>query len=1242
MNPFKTIIISVFFLLVIVSLILISCSEGTEPDTEPPTVWIMNPDDGRILQVDNSPLVIRADAEDNDRVEKVEFFIDGIKVHVDEETPYEYEWDYSSADGSHTIMCKAFDPAGNSGNSEIISVEIEEILPKPVLISPVNGDTLTDNTPQFNWNSVIGDPPALEYVIIIDRDGDFDSLIYADTVSSTTHTIPYYSSLSSGIYYWRVRGRSTAGYGIWSDTWVFYLSGAPQPPELSYPLNDSIINNPVSLFWHPVSSISPVEYELKVATSPSFLPTETEIFTSRTDTNYTHTSDLTAGTYYWKVKAENDDGESDWSEIWNFRLSGIPDAPVLVSPSDEDLIADTTPIFAWNAVGAVPDVDYYEIEVDNSSSFTSLEYSNSSITATRDTIPDSSPLSEGTYYWHIRAHNSIDWGNWSDVYSFTISSVPGAPVLITPEVGDSLLGPIIYFDWSMARKVLLSKIDKKSKIQYTDPPVDTYNIRVSANPSFSPTVLNVTTDISEKDFNISGFSSGLYYWKVRAHNELGWSEYSDSSTFHYIGSPPGQPTLNSPADLYTTADSTPTFSWYSVSADPTVDYYQFQIDQTTSFGSPEYVDTTTSLSLTIPTEDMLLVDTYYWQVRAHNSVDWGDWSPYRTIFIKSVPDSPTPISPPNDTTISEASHVVFRWEALTADPAVDSFRVQLDDGPSISSPFLDLKLGNTTVYMYDAPSITSGAYYWRISARNSLGWGEFCLPWHFDYELRPPEPIIVSPTTSDTLFDSLQTFMWDPVTCSPPVDRYWFQASTDAGFSAIIASDSMLTSSFYTSSMPADLIYWRVKAHNHAGWSDDWASTWFVRGEVPGVPVPIFPVTGDKQQPNMPVFVWNSIAAYPPVTHYEFKFCNLPDTGDAIISDTTSDTTFAVRMEVSPVTTHYWFVRACVDDECGDWTTAQTAELDDYIINTLDGFMDSTDLNGPNQICLSPDENYLYVANAGRHIILRYSLTLYTAEIVAGVYNSSGDDDTGPAIEAHLNSPKGVTVTSDGTIYICDSGNHKIKKVRTDGNIQTIAGTGDAGYEGDGGPALTARLNNPSYIYYQGGVLYFSDYSNNRFRKIEGTTIDTFANKNYPVGMFFADSGVYLCNGGYGNDRVVFLRTGTTSFITVFGGGSESTDYYLATSTRSESPQEIVFRENGDMIVIERPWHKLRRIDHITNRAARFAGTGSGSTSGDGGAALDAGIPNPNSIVYSPSRRTIYFSQNDWGDYYIRYIECPW
>jgi sugar lactone lactonase YvrE len=104
-----------------------------------------------------------------------------------------------------------------------------------------------------------------------------------------------------------------------------------------------------------------------------------------------------------------------------------------------------------------------------------------------------------------------------------------------------------------------------------------------------------------------------------------------------------------------------------------------------------------------------------------------------------------------------------------------------------------------------------------------------------------------------------------------------------------------------------------------------------------------------------------------------------------------------------------------------------------------------------------------------------------------GTVGSSGDG--GPATGAQLGYPSGVALDASGNLFIADAGNNRIRKVDSGGTITTIAGVGTTGFSGDGGPASSAQLNNPSGVVLDAtGNLFIADSGNNRIRVVEAST----------------------------------------------------------------------------------------------------------------------------------------------------------
>jgi DNA-binding CsgD family transcriptional regulator/sugar lactone lactonase YvrE len=165
--------------------------------------------------------------------------------------------------------------------------------------------------------------------------------------------------------------------------------------------------------------------------------------------------------------------------------------------------------------------------------------------------------------------------------------------------------------------------------------------------------------------------------------------------------------------------------------------------------------------------------------------------------------------------------------------------------------------------------------------------------------------------------------------------------------------------------------------------------------------------------------------------------------------------------------------------------------------------------------------------------------------IVAGTGRAGFSGDNGPAIAAELSAPEGLAVDQQGNLYIADAGNDRVRKVTPDGTITTIAGNGQTGPAGDGGPAVNAELFIPSGLAVDAhGILYIADSANNKVRQVDlAGNISTLAGTgragskgdngpaadaelNDPVALAVDSTGnLYIAD--LGNNRVRLVRLGS-------------------------------------------------------------------------------------------------------------------
>ncbi|MFQ5671659.1 MAG: SMP-30/gluconolactonase/LRE family protein [Nitrospinales bacterium] len=302
-------------------------------------------------------------------------------------------------------------------------------------------------------------------------------------------------------------------------------------------------------------------------------------------------------------------------------------------------------------------------------------------------------------------------------------------------------------------------------------------------------------------------------------------------------------------------------------------------------------------------------------------------------------------------------------------------------------------------------------------------------------------------------------------------------------------------------------------------------------------------------------------------------------------------------------------------------------------------------LNFPAGLAFDKQGN-LFIADRNNHRVRKVDPSGIITTIAGnGIADYAGDEE--PATQASLNLPSDVACDGDGNIYISDRSNHRIRKVDSRGIITTFAGLGVAGFAGDFGPAEDAFLKFPFGITLDGaGNLYIADRGNNRVRKVgrDGVIITvagdglfasrgdygpaTLANLAYPTDVAVDDAGnLYIADRN--NNRVRKVDTNGIIF-TLMGTGQ--TDYNGDQGLASETNLHLPFAlevEPGSrsLVVVDRSHFRVRRLKFQRSRVETIAGNGKFLLKGDQGEALGATLNGPQGLVIDGRGNIVFADQ---------------
>jgi DNA-binding beta-propeller fold protein YncE len=246
--------------------------------------------------------------------------------------------------------------------------------------------------------------------------------------------------------------------------------------------------------------------------------------------------------------------------------------------------------------------------------------------------------------------------------------------------------------------------------------------------------------------------------------------------------------------------------------------------------------------------------------------------------------------------------------------------------------------------------------------------------------------------------------------------------------------------------------------------------------------------------------------------------------------------------------------------------------------NGTPGYSD-TQVNNPYGLVVGPDGG-LYFCDLDNQRIRRFDFRTRTMTTIAGNGERGYRGDGGPAIEAALNMPHELRFDARGDLFVVERDSHVVRKIDMRTRvISTVAGTGTPGFGGDGGPAIAAQLRQPHGIAFdRDGALLICDIGNHRIRRVD-------------------------------------LRSGIIATFAGTGETAATPDGAPIAGTALRAPRTLAVAPSGDLYIALREGNAIYRLDAATRTFHHIAGTGATGYAGDGGRARDAKLGGPKGLA---------------------------
>lgn len=585
------------------------------------------------------------------------------------------------------------------GAGEIVLAYIPKFTNPEINLPIQNSIGVAFNNLNITWKKVTN---ATNYRVQISTDSLFSNLTKDTLVGNVDKITTNLNSFKK--YFLRIKAIGSGIESAWSNVRNFETV-IPKPVNYSPKNNAYFVNLKDTLKWNTV--IGAKKYFIQVSNDVTFSNMNI-VFEKTIDTNFVVMNNLlNSQKYYWRVKSLRDTTGSEFSNIsiFNTKLYSI----ILTTPVNNEKYFKLNDDLIWEK-NSKPLI--YNIEISESSDFKNLIFTENNIYDNK--IKAKNLKHNTTYYWRVKAFDANNGSDWSETFNFLTEL--NAPMPLTPSNNQENVEIITKLSWG---NVLGST---------------SYNLQLSTNANFDEVLLDtlvINQENSENSIEIIDLKLlTQYYWRVKAINDFGQTEFSKIFKFttsnKFTLNPPN---LIKPSNNFIFTNYNIDFEWSNLAM---VSSYNFQLSKNNDF-SLIILDTIVE-SNTILLSNLGQDIKYYWRVKSKINEISSEWSNVRSFIIiddNNILPTPILVSPYNEQNFVSVKPILL-WEK---GDTFTSYKLILSTDINFENNNFELnELTENTInfsFLNDIKLNYETKYYWKIQGLNSTKFSNWSETWSF-------------------------------------------------------------------------------------------------------------------------------------------------------------------------------------------------------------------------------------------------------------------------------------------------------------------------------------------------------------------------------------------------------------------------------------------------------------------------------------------------------------------------------